>query len=57
MYMDEDGTTTTSGGDELARGIAEGWIRPATKTRSLRAPKRFASAEPILEVLGSDRGN
>jgi hypothetical protein len=55
--MDEDGTTTTGGDDELARGIAEGWIKPATKTPSLGAPKRFRSVEPIIDILGEDRGD
>ena len=45
------------GGDRLADGIAEGWITPAAKPRSLGAPKRFRSAESIVEVLDRDRGD
>jgi prevent-host-death family protein len=45
------------GGDRLAEGIAEGWITPASKPRSLGAPKRFRSAEPIADVLDRDRGD
>jgi prevent-host-death family protein len=45
------------GGDRLADGIAEGWITPAVKPRSLGAPKRFRSVEPITDILDRDRGD
>ena len=45
------------GGDRLAAGIAEGWITPAAKPRSLGAPKRFRSSEPIIDILDHDRGD
>jgi prevent-host-death family protein len=45
------------GGDRLADGIAEGWITPAAKPRSLGAPKRFRSVEPIVDILDHDRGD
>ena len=45
------------GGDRLADGIAEGWITPAVKQRSLGAPKRFRSVEPITDILDRDRGD
>jgi prevent-host-death family protein len=45
------------GGDRLAEGIAEGWITPAAKPGSLGAPQRFRAAEPIIDVLDSDRGD
>ena len=45
------------GGDRLAEGIAEGWITPAAKPGSLRAPRRFRSAEPMVDVLDRDRGD
>ncbi len=45
------------GGDRLAEGIAEGWITPAAKPGSLRAPRRFRSVEPIVDVLDRDRGD
>jgi prevent-host-death family protein len=45
------------GGDRLAEGISEGWITPAVKQRSLGAPKRFRSVEPIVDVLERDRGD
>lgn len=46
-----------SGGDRLAEGIAEGWITPAVKPRSLGAPQRFRSVEPIIDILDRDRGD
>ncbi len=45
------------GGDRVAEGIAEGWITPAAKPRSLAARKRFRSVEPIIDVLDRDRGD
>ena len=45
------------GGDRLAEGVAEGWITPAARPRSGRAPKRFRSASPIIETLDRDRGD
>ena len=45
------------GGDRLADGIEQGWITPATKPGSLGVPKRFRSAEPIIDVLDRDRGD
>jgi hypothetical protein len=57
MDGNEKGTTITGGGDQLARGIAEGWISPATKPRSLGAPKRFLSVEPNVDILDRDRGD
>jgi prevent-host-death family protein len=45
------------GGDRLADGIAEGWITPAANPRSLGAPKRFRSVEPIIDILDRDRGD
>jgi hypothetical protein len=45
------------GANELAEGIAEGWITPAVEPRSFGAPKRFQSVEPIVDVLERDRGD
>jgi prevent-host-death family protein len=45
------------GGDRLVEGIAEGWITPAVKPGSLRATRRFRSAQPMVDVLDRDRGD
>lgn len=45
------------GGDRLAEGIEQGWITPAARPRTLGAPKRFRSAQPIIDVLDRDRGD
>lgn len=42
-----------AGRDGLERGIAEGWIRPATKT--LQPTRKYPSSLKIRDVLAEDR--
>lgn len=41
--------------DPLARGVEQGWIRPAMAARPLRPWPRQRSAARVLEVLDEDR--
>ena len=44
------------GGDNIARGIAEGWITPPAHPGPRRPrPQRFTASATIQEMLGDDR--
>lgn len=44
-------------GDNLERGIAEGWITPAQVTSPLPAPPvRFRASMSVREMIDEDRG-
>lgn len=43
------------GASMIARGVEEGWITPASRTRLAPAP-RFRSSRSVADVLDEDRG-
>ncbi len=45
-----------AGGDPLARGVAEGWIRPAVSTRAIGRGAREQADRRVLDVIREDRG-
>ncbi len=45
------------GGDNLERGIAEGWVTPPPVVGPLPAPpSRFRASLSVREMIGEDRG-
>ena len=44
-------------GSAVARGIDEGWIEPARRTKLAAAPKRHVAAMSVLDALDDDRGD
>lgn len=44
-----------SGYSAVERGIEEGWIEPPKRV-GLTPVKRFLADQPVLDVLGEDRG-
>jgi prevent-host-death family protein len=46
------------GGDNIARGIAEGWITPAAEPGPLGPPpQRFKATMTVQEMMDEDRGD
>lgn len=44
------------GGDQMARGVEEGWITPPRKVGRLGAPSGLNAKRRSIEVLNEDRG-
>ncbi len=44
------------GGDQMAIGVEEGWITPASKSGKLNPPLQFHSVRRSLDVINEDRG-
>ena len=44
-----------AGGSMIERGIEEGWVTPASRTR-LGPAQRFAASRSLADVLAEDRG-
>jgi len=44
------------GGDQMAKGVEEGWITPARKVGRLGAPLGLNAKRRSIEVLNEDRG-
>jgi prevent-host-death family protein len=48
--------TPVAAADPLARGVEEGWIRPAAHDRRIGHGRREAAGRRVLDVLHEDRG-
>lgn len=46
----------TPGGDQVATGIEEGWITPASRSGKLNPPLKLQAARSLLDVVNEDRG-
>ena len=44
------------GGDQMAKGVEEGWITPPQKVGRLGAPLRLQVKRRSIDVLNEDRG-
>jgi prevent-host-death family protein len=44
------------GGDQMATGVEEGWITPASKSGKLNPSLKLQASRRSLDVLNEDRG-